>query len=257
MIGLLLLYWICCSCICAEDKVERSLRKEPLQYCPYFQNRGPARQDNLRNCSWYKDSACCYDEEIDFAFRQLTPLIGASQDCSQNLNYLYCYICAPNQNMFFQEFTLTVCEEFCDRVFSSCKGAQLKGRKIGNIYKNGTEFCKGRRFQTDKQANGKCFTFNSKQRKSSSQKVVVTSASLIPWLFIVLFLLSDWFRDRSRVAPVESNHSSYARMGICTFHAFSCNYYHQSTSFREIPSWSLGQTARLCQLRWLLDLSVF
>lgn len=184
-IGLLLLCWI--WCICAEGKEERSMRKEPLQYCPYFKNRGPTRQINLRNCSWYKDNSCCYDEEIDFAFRQLTPLIGASQDCSQYLNYLYCYICAPNQNTFFKDFTLTVCEEFCDRVYGACKGAQLKGRKISNIYKNGKEFCKGRRFETDKLANGKCFSYDSKPAKSSSQRGVMTSACVLGAWIVYLF----------------------------------------------------------------------
>ena len=180
-ICLLLLCWV--RYICAEDNKDHSMSKEPLQYCPYFNNRGPSRQDNLRNCSWYKDNSCCYDEEIDFAFRQLTPLSGASQDCSRYLNYLYCYICAPNQNTFFKEFTLTVCEEFCDLVYGACEGAQLKGRKIGNIYKNGKEFCRGRRFETDVQANGKCFTHESKKVNSSSQRIVVTSACFVVGLF--------------------------------------------------------------------------
>lgn len=159
-------YWNVCN---TED--DAVIRSEPLQYCPYFKNRGPSRQENLGNCSWYKESSCCYDEEIEFAFRQLTPLIGASGDCLKYLNYLYCYICAPNQNTFFKDFTLTVCREFCDRVYDSCKNAVLKGRKIKYIYKNGEQFCKGRRFETDMEANGKCFTFEPRPTvKSGSQR---------------------------------------------------------------------------------------
>ncbi|CAH3020471.1 unnamed protein product [Porites evermanni] len=159
-------YWNVCN---TED--DAVIRSEPLQYCPYFKNRGPSRQENLGNCSWYKESSCCYDEEIEFAFRQLTPLIGASGDCLKYLNYLYCYICAPNQNTFFKDFTLTVCREFCDRVYDSCKNAVLKGRKIKYIYKNGEQFCKGRRFETDMEANGKCFTFKPRPTvKSGSQR---------------------------------------------------------------------------------------
>lgn len=182
----LLFFWVCC---CAAERGVNSLstHKEPLKYCPYFKNRGPSKQDNLRNCSWYKENSCCFDEEIEFAFRQLTPLAGASKDCSQNLNYLYCYICAPNQNMFFKDFTLTVCQEFCDRVYSACKSALLKGRKIRYVYKNGKEFCQGRRFETDKEANGKCFTYElNKGVKSMSPRTITTSVSAILGLFTLL-----------------------------------------------------------------------
>lgn len=184
--AVLLLFWVCS--VCAEDGEEsREARKKPLQYCPYFENRGPSKQDNLRNCSWYKDNSCCFDEEIDFAFRQLTPLVGANKDCSQYLNYLYCYICAPNQNTFFKDFTLTVCEEFCDRVYSACKNALLKGRKISNVYRNSEEFCKGRRFKTDKEANGRCFTYDSKRgAKSASPRTAITTALVISGLFTML-----------------------------------------------------------------------
>lgn len=192
-VAVLLLFWSCCGLnicdIIAEDDgvVSRTKRSEPLgQYCPYFKNRGPSKQDNLRNCSWYSENSCCHDEEIDSAFRQLTPLVSASGDCNQHLNYLYCYICAPNQNTFFKDFTLTVCEEFCDRVYSACKNALLKGRKIRNVYKNGKEFCKGRRFETDKEANGRCFTFVEKPGvKSIAERTAVNSLSIMLGLFTI------------------------------------------------------------------------
>lgn len=190
-VAVLLLFWACglniCGVIARQNGLDsRTTRKEALQYCPYFKNRGPSRQDNLRNCSWYKESSCCYDEEIEFAFRQLTPLVGASVDCSQYLNYLYCYICAPHQNSFFKDSTLTVCEEFCDRVYGACKDALLKGRKIKSIYKSGKEFCKGRRFETEKEANGKCFTFKPKTAaKSGSQRTGVSSLAVFIGLFTI------------------------------------------------------------------------
>lgn len=190
-VAVLLLFWVCCGwnicgIIAAEDGVDSlAARKEPRQYCPYFKNRGPSKQGHLKNCSWYKENSCCHDEEIDFAFRQLTPLVGASENCSQYLNYLYCYICAPNQNTFFKDFTLTVCEEFCDRVYGVCKNALLKGRKIRHAYRNGKEFCKGRRFETDKEANGRCFTFESKSVESISRRTAVSSLSVMLGLFTI------------------------------------------------------------------------
>lgn len=173
----LFLFWACCGLdvwrvVAGADGNERTSSDE--QYCPYFKNRGPSRQDSLRNCSWYKENSCCYDEEIEFAFRQLTPLVGTTSECAQYMNYLYCYICAPNQNTFFKDFTLTVCEEFCNRIYSACENAVLKGRKIKYIYRNGQDFCKARRFQTDKEDNGRCFTYNPKpDTKSTSQQLSV------------------------------------------------------------------------------------
>ena len=173
------LLWTCCGLmslllVVGADGIER--RNGDVQYCPYFKNRGPSRQENLRNCSWYKENSCCHDEEIEFAFRQLSPLEGANGQCAQYMNYLYCYICAPNQNTFFKDFTLTVCEEFCDHIYNACQNAILKGRKLEHVYKSGQEFCKARRFKTDKEAHGKCFTYKGKPNtKSASQQLSVNS----------------------------------------------------------------------------------
>lgn len=187
----LLLFWACCGLdiwrvvVGADDTVST---RSDVQFCPYFKNRGPSKQENLRNCSWYKENSCCHDEEIEFAFRQLTPLAGASSDCAQYMNYLYCYICAPNQNSFFKDFTLTVCEEFCDRIYSACKNAVLKGRKLKYMYKSGKEFCIARRFETDKEANGRCFTFDSQSgTKSTSQQISVNSVSLTVVVMFTIF----------------------------------------------------------------------
>lgn len=178
----LLLFWACCgfdSCRVVVGADETQSTRDDVQFCPYFKNRGPSKQENLRNCSWYKENSCCHDEEIEFAFRQLTPLAGASSDCGQYMNYLYCYICAPNQNSFFKDFSLTVCEEFCDRIYSACKNAVLKGRKIKHMYQSGKEFCKARRFETEKEADGRCFTFDSQSgTKSTSQKFIVNNVPL-------------------------------------------------------------------------------
>ena len=147
--------------------------EKSVQYCPYFENRGPSKQANLRNCTWYKDNSCCHDEEIAFAFQQLTPLVGANENCLHHLNYLYCYICAPHQNVFFKDYTLTVCEEFCNDIYSACKDALLKGRKIQDIYSDGKQFCQSRRFKTDQKNNKRCFAFEGAQgTRGKSQRIV-------------------------------------------------------------------------------------
>ena len=184
--------WLGFVLLCCAVFVDRGSSTTPAtteqQYCPYFQNRKPERQDNLKNCTWYKENACCSAAELHFSFRQLTTLPGASDECQRHLNYLYCYICAPNQNSFFYSNTLTVCEEFCDGLFRACGGAELKGRKIGDAYENGTEFCRSRRFQVDKKANGKCFFYDGHRVTSGGKgRVGCQAKSFSMVLFVTLF----------------------------------------------------------------------
>jgi hypothetical protein len=72
-------------------------------------------------------------------------------------NFLMCYICAPNQNLFYGQEKLTVCEEFCNAWYSACSSAILKGSVIGDLYTNGREFCEKRNFMCEPMANKNCF----------------------------------------------------------------------------------------------------
>lgn len=181
-----LLIWSCCAVLAASGSTSDA---DKQQYCPYFQNREPTRQENLKNCTWYQDNACCSDAEVEFAFSQLTPLPGADDRCQKYLNYLYCYICAPNQNSFFSTNTLTVCEEFCNDVFFACGSTLLKGRRIKELYSNGKEFCISRRFRVDREVNGKCFAFDGEKHGTSSktQKHEASRLMLLSFLWTALF----------------------------------------------------------------------
>jgi len=173
-----------------------SLASSSLQnYCPYFKNRGPSRQDDLQNCTWFKENACCMKSEVNHVFSTLNPIPGASKECVQNLNYLYCYICAPDQNTYFKESTLYVCEEFCDVIFNSCRNARLKGFLLEDLYSNGTEFCESRRFKTRKTNVGGCYKFdtNSRTSKGSSTRVTQITSILFTLLLIQIILtMNEW-----------------------------------------------------------------
>lgn len=153
------------------------------QYCPYFQNRAPSPQPSLDNCTWYKDSACCLNEELSLVFANLLPMAGANSECLEALNHLYCYVCSPNQSNFFNMDTLTVCEESCDVVHSKCNDALLKGVHFHDLYTNGTEFCVARKFLTAKAKTGECFDFTSFFTKSSANANIRSSTTLfvISW----------------------------------------------------------------------------
>lgn len=152
----------------AGDSVQKmEIAKEP-KYCSFFNNRAPEVQRNLKNCTWFKENSCCRQEEIDATFGKVKPLRGASPDCQRYTNYLMCYICSPDQYLFYLMESLTVCEEFCNKWYDACKTAILKGTVIKELYDNGKDFCGSRRFRVDTVKNGKCFFFDASQDKNEA-----------------------------------------------------------------------------------------
>ncbi len=155
-------------------------------HCSFFNNRAPKAQPGLKNCTWYQNNSCCLKQEIAATFGRVKPLKGASQHCQKYINYLMCYICAPNQNTFYSKERLTVCLEFCDKLYDACKSATLKGSIIGKLYPGGREFCESRRFQV---ATEHCFIFDEKLDTSHgttnvASKIIVTLLLLFHQVFM-------------------------------------------------------------------------
>lgn len=141
-------------------------KTEDQQYCSFFNNRAPKAQPGLKNCTWFKDNSCCMQQEIEATFGRVKPLKGASPVCLKYINYLMCYICAPNQNIFYKRERLTVCEEFCNVLYKACGSAILKGSLIGKLYRSGEEFCDSRRFIVSQES---CFTFDPSMDINAAQ----------------------------------------------------------------------------------------
>jgi hypothetical protein len=156
----------------------------PPRYCPYFQNRAPSPQPSLDNCTWYKENACCLNEELAIIFSNLLPMAGADGKCLEALNHLYCYVCSPEQSRFFARDMLTVCEESCNLIHTKCANALLKGVPWRELYSNGTEFCSARKFRTEKAETRQCFDF-TKLLKSFAMSV---RGSVVVILCCVLYL---------------------------------------------------------------------
>ena len=151
-------------------------------YCPYFKNRAPSPQRNLENCTWFRENSCCLNHELNEILSTITtPLKAASEECSKHTAYLMCYVCAPNQDTFYEEERLTVCEEFCDRWYTSCGNAMWKGYPVRNLYKTGREFCEARKFlvaSKDDKTTG-CYTFTLQENSA----VVVNTSFKLTWFF--------------------------------------------------------------------------
>ena len=164
--------------LCSQAVSTETVKSGELQYCSFFNNRAPRAQPGLKNCTWFKDNSCCMQQEIAATFGRVKPLKGASLECQKYVNYLMCYICAPNQNIFYRQERLTVCESFCDALYDSCNSAILKGSVIRNLYSSGKEFCQSRRFQVPDadQAETGCFTFDVSLDTSGGGQTRASSA---------------------------------------------------------------------------------
>ncbi|XP_060588609.1 riboflavin-binding protein-like [Ruditapes philippinarum] len=143
--------------MCCYVTIGSGFDPDSLDFCSFFNNRAPSPQPSLRNCTWFKKNSCCKQEEIEATFGTVKPLPGSSPGCQRYTNFLMCYICAPNQNLFYGQEKLTVCEEFCNAWYSACSSAILKGSVIGDLYTNGREFCEKRNFMCEPMANKNCF----------------------------------------------------------------------------------------------------
>ena len=129
-----------------------------------------------------------------FFLLKVKPLIGSSEICQKYLNNLMCYICAPNQFKFYGKERLTVCTQFCDKMYDACAEAILKGSKINEIYSNGEEFCKSRRYNTGDIKQDNCFSYKVEYKKSSAPKQPHTInisklAMMLGILFLIIFVL--------------------------------------------------------------------
>lgn len=159
-------------------------------YCPYFKNRAPEPQPNLKNCTWYKQKACCLQSELDLLFPSVIPPLGATAKCLRYTNFLMCYVCAPDQNLFYESERLTVCEGFCNKWFAACREAKLKGMNIKDLFASGKEFCQARKFNVHSAGDGSCFAFE--QEIASSSLVNLPSFPLLNFAGISTVLMNNF-----------------------------------------------------------------
>ena len=149
------------------------------QFCSFFGNRSPGPQPGLQNCTWYRESSCCSNDEITSLFTNINPPDQANSRCRNFINYMMCYVCDPGQSNFYRSRQLTVCRDFCDDYLSACSDAVLKGFRLGSRFgTNGTSFCNSLRFDVGTQSET-CFTLAENRRTLSSASSVRPSYTLL------------------------------------------------------------------------------
>lgn len=156
-------------------------------YCPYFENRAPRPQPDLQNCTWYRKNSCCLSKELTIILENIPPPTGANSECLKMLNYLMCFVCAPNQNEFYKNERLTVCQAFCNQLFDACGDAYLKGSKISDFYLSGVDFCLSRKFKVSTDEN-ECY-LPYKEDKSSTTRLTKNTLLIIALIVVAGSLL--------------------------------------------------------------------
>eukprot|EP00117_Sycon_ciliatum_P006330 scpid15815/ scgid3227/ VWFA and cache domain-containing protein 1 len=159
------------------------------QFCSVFNNRSPTPQPGLRNCSWYRDSSCCRNEEIDSLFDTVVLPDQANRRCRNLITYLMCYVCDPAQSNFYQQERLTVCDRFCDDVLEACADAVFGGSRLETRFgSDGARFCRELRFEVGTSAET-CFNLAEDRRTlplSSGESVRPASTLLYALAAFVL-----------------------------------------------------------------------
>eukprot|EP00761_Pharyngomonas_kirbyi_P014673 gb/GECH01014703.1/.p1 GENE.gb/GECH01014703.1/~~gb/GECH01014703.1/.p1 ORF type:complete len:208 (+),score=22.22 gb/GECH01014703.1/:1-624(+) len=136
---------LCCCSVTNADSGTNETRRT----CPYFHQRFTQAQskETMTNCTHYHKESCCLPSEREHIFAGFPTLPGAtSGDCRQQLNFLMCWVCSPYQKNWFVENRLVVCDTFCNRLYDKCSDALFSGKKIGDRFQNGTEFCQSLAF---------------------------------------------------------------------------------------------------------------
>ncbi|XP_076451341.1 uncharacterized protein LOC143287283 [Babylonia areolata] len=140
---------------CEEVRYEIEEKKP----CTYFYNdRFAAPEGSLVNCSWYSHQACCKRTEVTSVFSNIEPLHSATRSCRNQLNYLMCFFCSPDQHLWFINQKLRVCAEYCNSLYEECLAAGVGVRTFGREYANGTAFCEAQNFEVVEGAS--CFEYD-------------------------------------------------------------------------------------------------
>lgn len=151
------------NCFSFSDQIEVEYHVEQRTPCTYFESHRYAIPElGLVNCSWYAQKSCCKRTEVTSVFSKMLPLYGASQGCQNQLNYMMCYFCDPNQYIWYNidtEHKVHVCADFCRMVYRSCRAAQYNGIAIGDKYLNETSFCEAQNFHLI-EGKKNCFNYD-------------------------------------------------------------------------------------------------
>ncbi|XP_064642695.1 uncharacterized protein LOC135497002 [Lineus longissimus] len=172
-------------------EVQENVQDSKMKQCTFFgKYRFSRPESSLINCTWYSSNACCKRTEVTSVFGGMYPLSDATKTCKNQMNYMMCYFCSPHQSQWYEERgRAQVCSEYCRSVFTECKDASYKGRKIGEEYKSGKDFCEiGQNFEVVDRSTD-CFDYDPNVFDGSGHPV---STSLLLVFCCLLTLVTSY-----------------------------------------------------------------
>ncbi|XP_025082769.1 uncharacterized protein LOC112557241 [Pomacea canaliculata] len=156
-LGTVIVCLLLVTCIQSEEEV--SYETEERKPCTYFYSDRVAKPEGgLVNCSWYSNQACCKRTEVTSVFSNIEPLHSATRACRNQLNYLMCFFCSPDQHLWYIDQKLRVCAKYCKSLYEDCRNAGVGNQIIGKEYSNGSAFCEAQNFEVVEGAS--CFEYD-------------------------------------------------------------------------------------------------
>lgn len=173
-------------------------RDTAVHFCSFFGRRSPQPDKALTECVWYKNSSCCREYERQSYFNGNAKILSKDFDkskltaeCFKHFGYLMCYVCAPNQNVFFRAGRLSVCRSSCDLLYDQCKTSNIDiFGTVEQLYSNGTQLCLSRKFLVvDERQSTSCFLLDPDSYVSAEGRLKPRFSELIAVsLFVLTFI---------------------------------------------------------------------
>eukprot|EP00755_Sulcionema_specki_P020442 Sspe_Gene.71943::Locus_42771_Transcript_1_1_Confidence_1.000_Length_1401::g.71943::m.71943 len=134
--------------VCIGDE-EHTTLNPLLRECTYFGKKPPSKELYLRNCTQFHQLSCCTPREVSQIFTLNAWLNRVSGDrfeagsCHRMLEALQCWICSPDQSLFYRNYRVKMCTRMCDTVLKVCEGSTFDhhDRTFGDLFGSGTELC--------------------------------------------------------------------------------------------------------------------
>lgn len=160
-------------------------------FCSYFGNREPGQEPRLMRCGGYRGNSCCQPDEEDIGFN-VDPIFNGDEgsNCQGTVDALRCWICHPEQNTFYRNETLTVCESMCNRLLGDCGGARWRDGRVHDYYRTGFDLCKEMGFNVD---NTNCFGTGSSAIRRTASKLSTLVTLLAGFLLTGLLTKTSHF----------------------------------------------------------------
>ena len=141
---------------CDQQALPSSLAS--ARVCPYWRDKAPEKQLYLQDCAEYNSVSCCTRAEaasiMETTDAWLENLDGdryGGEQCKAMLRRLSCWVCSPDQELFFVDGKLRVCERMCNTLLDICADTVFDHSEstFSDLFSSGTALCNHFQYTVD------------------------------------------------------------------------------------------------------------